>query len=228
MTAWSVRRINYLLEVAGSDRYLEIGVDRGETLLAVQSKNRTAVDPRPALDPADLPAGVDLQTVPSDVFFSRLPDDRRFDVVFIDGLHTFEQTYRDLINALDYLSVGGFVLIDDVWPSDAVSAIPDQAESRRHRVSLGQSCRDWHGDVYKVVIAIHDYHHALQYRLIRGSGNTQALVWRERRAPRVPAFAGMQALSQCSYDDWLTLDAVHHACTEDQAWEAITRIPRGR
>jgi hypothetical protein len=225
VTEWSVRRVNHLLEVVGSERYLEIGVDRGDTLLGVQSADKTGVDPHPALDGSDLPPGVDLQAVSSDVFFSRLPHERCFDVIFIDGLHTFEQTYRDLLNSLEHLSVPGFILIDDVWPSDAVSALPDQAEARRQRLALGHTSRDWHGDVYKVVIAIHDYHHSLQYRLIKGSGNVQALVWKERRAPRVPAFGTMAEVAQCTFEDWLALHAVHHASTEEEAWDALTRIP---
>jgi hypothetical protein len=31
------------------------------------------------------------------------------DFVYVDGLHTTDQVYRDIMNALDFVKVGGFV-----------------------------------------------------------------------------------------------------------------------
>jgi len=42
----------------------------------------------------------------SDEFFSTLRPSKRYDVAFIDGLHTFEQTYRDVINTFAHLRSG--------------------------------------------------------------------------------------------------------------------------
>ncbi|HET7247078.1 MAG TPA: class I SAM-dependent methyltransferase [Streptosporangiaceae bacterium] len=36
----------------------------------------------------------------SDEFFAGLPTGKTYDLIFIDGLHTFEQAYRDLCNAI--------------------------------------------------------------------------------------------------------------------------------
>lgn len=39
----------------------------------------------------------------------------RFDVVFIDGSHKYEDVKRDIGNALPLLKRGGIMMLDDVW-----------------------------------------------------------------------------------------------------------------
>ena len=46
----------------------------------------------------------------SDEFFATLRRSKRFDVAFLDGLHTFDQTYRDMINTFAHLRDG--VMLD--------------------------------------------------------------------------------------------------------------------
>jgi hypothetical protein len=59
----------------------------------------------------------------SDEFFATLRPSKRYDVAFIDGLHTFEQTYRDVINTFAHLR-SGVILIDDTVPSRRVLRDP--------------------------------------------------------------------------------------------------------
>jgi predicted O-methyltransferase YrrM len=54
----------------------------------------------------------------SDIYFGELASsDEKFDVIVLDGLHTFEQTLRDLLNSEAYLKPNGVVIIDDVMPN---------------------------------------------------------------------------------------------------------------
>lgn len=189
----SQRRVNALLDhIPQPRRYLEIGVDTGDTLEGVVAAICCGVDPSPEFDFSHLPAHISFWRCTSDEYFDSLKDENRFDVIFLDGLHTAEQTYRDLVNSLMHLEPGGAILIDDTVPSDRVSAIPDQQESMRVRKQEGLSGNVWHGDVWKVVVVLATQDLGLSFRTIVGSGNPQTLVWRDvqgaGRTHMVPEF----------------------------------------
>ena len=94
--------INFLLSTFGrSTTYLEIGVRNPEdNYNHVQSIVKYSVDPGVEFEnnPVDFP-------YTSDTFFKKLedheilPEKTKFDVIFLDGLHTAEQVNRDIINS---------------------------------------------------------------------------------------------------------------------------------
>ena len=146
----------------------------------VRAPHRVGVDPKPLfdLDPNRLPKNASISAVTSDEFFGATRVDTSFDVVFLDGLHTFRQTYHDLINALRVCR-SGVIVVDDVVPGDEVSAMPDQSESVAERKRRNLPGDAWYGDVFKVILCVHKYHPELRVRTVVGSGNPQALIWLE-------------------------------------------------
>jgi hypothetical protein len=79
----------------------------------------------------------------SDQFFSENPD-KKFDVVFIDGLHHYDQCQRDIINSLKCLKDNGVILIHDMIPTNSlVEYIPRRAINSH-----------WTGDVWKCAVEI--------------------------------------------------------------------------
>jgi hypothetical protein len=217
---WSPRRINALVRELHLTSYLEIGVLEGETFANVDVRRRYGVDPDPLFDAVLLPRGSTFAVMTSDTFFATLRKSQRFDVAFIDGLHTVEQTYRDLINTFAHLS-GGVVLIDDTLPSDEYSAIPDQQESYRARDEAGLEGRPWHGDVWRVVTLLDRHHPELEWRTIIGEGNPQTLVWRRRRRAKVTAASAdeIALAKQPTYSEVFTngVPDFFHASSESQA-----------
>ena len=157
--------------------YLEIGLFTGMTFQDVQLHARVGVDPAPRFSMAHLPKRASVHAVTSDEYFAANPD-VSFDLVFLDGLHTFRQTYTDLINALRTCPEGP-ILIDDTVPCDEVSAMPNLEESYLERSRRGWTDRPWHGDVFKAILCVHDFHPELSVRTIDDdSGNPQSVVWR--------------------------------------------------
>lgn len=187
----SANRINKILEKTGGTRYLEIGVDAGETFLDVKARLKVAVDPSFRFDYAEHEAeGVFFHPVTSDEFFGIFektpaaalaagPDgDPRFDLIFIDGLHTFEQSYRDFVHSLRHAHDKTVWIIDDTVPNDPYSALPDPSRCKLYRNLAGIPSESWHGDVYKTTVAIHDRHKDFFYRTVIDQGNPQTVLWK--------------------------------------------------
>jgi hypothetical protein len=172
-------RLNAIAPIISAQRYLEIGVRKGETIEAVRIAQRVGVDPEPAFDVTSLPAGVTVVPRPSDDYFRSLAADVTFDLVFVDGLHEFRQSYRDVIHVLAHLATEGVVLIDDVVPTSAIAAIPDLDAARQAAVATGGKLRDWMGDVFRTALALCTLHPELETRtIVDEDGRGQMVVWR--------------------------------------------------
>jgi methyltransferase family protein len=195
-----------LLALFEAPRYLEIGVAKGVTFHAVRAAEKVAVDPRFGFDVGAAQAAnreARYFEVTSDHYFGQIvAPDERFDLVYLDGLHTAEQTLRDLLNALSYLEPVGIVVIDDVKPVTALAAIPERATFARVRDYLGSRDRAWMGDVYKVVYFVDTFLQQLSYRTV-AENHGQAVVWQQRRGqvrPRTIQEVGTQSFEQLVTD----------------------------
>ena len=148
-------RINRLArETPEAADYLEVGVQYGLTLASVTMKNKTGVDPNLMFNRL-LVRDVTLHRKTSDEFFRRLSKDVLYDLIFLDGLHTFEQTARDFVNAVEHLKPGGIIVIDDVVPNSEAKTHPNREEAKRRQiVEAGSSDGEWFGDVWKLPVAI--------------------------------------------------------------------------
>ena len=224
MMSGSARRLNHLAAQIGARRYLEIGVREGETFFAVDVPYRVAVDPVFAFDKAARRTpGVVFHEVGSDAFFAGLDLDQRFDLIFLDGLHRFEQTYRDLTNALAHSHDRTVILIDDTIPSSLYSAQRDFDRIMAERQRLGRAGDGtWHGDVYKMVLAINDFHPSLDYVTITGDGNPQTVVWRSNARKRQPLLGSMERIDRLDHFEYQLLQPQLHQLPEKDANQYMT------
>ena len=126
----------------------------------------------------------------------------KFDIIFIDGYHTFEQSLKDFENSLRYSHEKTIWLIDDTVPSDAYSALPDPKMSRYKRKLAGLERGDWHGDVYKTIFAIHDNHPDISYCTLMG-GNPQTVLWKAPKSERTPIFSSNSEINATNYFDMI-------------------------
>jgi Methyltransferase domain len=213
------KRLNRLAAALGAQTYLEIGVHTGGTFARVQVPERTAVDPAFPFPVADHEDDVTIfAEVTSDEFFAGLPTTRTYDLIFIDGLHTFEQAYRDLCNAIVHSHRATAILVDDTVPSDVYSSLRDPEQAFAFRAAAGPDGGvAWHGDTFKVVFAVHDFHLALDYRTIVGSGNPQTLVWRSNAGRRQPLLDSLEKISRLTYFDMVNHSQVLRECDEETA-----------
>lgn len=179
-TLVSPSRLNHISKNLDCRRYLEIGVARGETIEAIDVEYRIGVDPFPLFRLDLLPEKLFFYRMKSDEFFDTYTGDA-FHLIFLDGLHEAKQTYRDLINAFKFLDERGFILLDDIWPTDYASSMPNINESLKEKKKVGISHRRWYGDVYKVVSALIHFHPGIHIQIIGNvDSHAQALIWRNK------------------------------------------------
>ena len=119
--------INLLVAGKPGCRYLEIGCDSNFTFHSVAATRKVGVDPARG--------GTVRKT--SDEFFA--DNQESFDVIFIDGLHHYQQVRRDVANAVACLAPGGWVVLHDMLPRTWVE---------HHVPCIDPSM--WTGDVWKV------------------------------------------------------------------------------
>lgn len=123
--------VNRLLAKYSDPAYLEIGCGTNALFDSVPVRNKVGVDP--------VSGGTTRTT--SDAFFSG--NTATFDVVFIDGLHTYEQVRRDVINSIGCLSEGGWIALHDMLPRNWLE---------HHVPCIDMSA--WTGDVWKVAFEL--------------------------------------------------------------------------
>lgn len=134
--------INKIIDINGltNPKYLEIGVHNGATFASIKSSNKDGVDPGQYCD-----CPLVNYKMTSDVFFKNHIS-KKYDIVFIDGLHTAFQVSKDIYNTINNIENGGWIVIDDVFPHNEY-----EQEALDLRKSGPQT-----GDVWKAVYNILD------------------------------------------------------------------------
>jgi hypothetical protein len=225
---WSQRRINTLAASLDAKRYLEIGIYRGNTIERINVRERVGVDPVPRIDVSKLPPGCTFFAMTSDAYFASLDPQATFDVAFIDGLHTFEQTKTDLFNTLRHVPTGP-ILLDDTVPEDEAAALPELAAAIAQRRQSGSKNTSWMGDVWKLVMYIDRYLPQLDFRTIVGSGNEQTLVWRRQPGEAIVEQLGNE-LGELSYREVFAdgIPAEFRPCGEAEALATCLAALKGQ
>lgn len=128
--------IQKLIDKFNYKSYLEIGIFDAANFKRIRCHCRIGVDPSP------LPSGrahTDYVMF-SDEFFKA--NKRKFDIVFIDGLHHADQVYRDIKNSLEVLNDNGVIVCHDMNPtSDKIQKVPRVSEI-------------WTGDCWKAWVIL--------------------------------------------------------------------------
>lgn len=214
--------VNELAKLTDAKTYLEIGVSSGKTLFNVGVQDRYAVDPRFRFDTRDhADSGIQFFEMESNLFFqSHLRNCPLFDIVFIDGLHTFEQSFRDFCAVQSRIHPKTVIIIDDTVPSDVYSAMPKFNMAMRYRAEAGLDEKTWHGDVFKTMFAIHDYFPNFDFVTVLDIGNPQCVLLNAPRAEFTPIFPSLEKISRLTYFDFLDRRDVFNFRSEEEtiAW----------
>lgn len=190
-----------ILDLFEAPCYLEIGVNAGETFRALRAGRKVAVDPAFLFDTAAAAAAdrsAEFHEVTSDAYFHALaPDAPPFDVVFIDGLHTLEQSLRDLMNTLTHVHRRSVIVLDDVLPLNHAASLREIGQWVRLRELSPDLPDAWMGDVYRLVYFVAAFLPDWSYATV-AENHGQTVMWRGAR-PVVERT--VEAVARTSYED---------------------------
>ena len=108
--------------------FLEIGCDQNQVFSKIKIEKKIGVDP--------VSGGTIKDT--SDNFFKK--NIIKFDIIFIDGLHEYDQVKKDINNSLFFLNDNGVIFLHDCMPRSFIY----QAVPRARGI--------WNGDVWKNIV----------------------------------------------------------------------------
>lgn len=157
--------INHLIEKRDYESYLEIGLSIPEcNFTKVKCEHKESVDPYENTD-LSVDSGAYKDSLPenirqnltylmtSDEMFKSFSEDKKFDIVFIDGMHTEEQCCRDIANSMAHLNEGGCILVHDSIPL---------SEKTQH---TERDTEAWNGDVWKSIVKLSTL--GIEYRTVK-------------------------------------------------------------
>jgi len=138
--------IQNIINKKNYEKYLEIGCDKDDNFSKIQAKIKIGVDPQ---------RGGTIRMT-SDEFFKK--NNENFDIIFLDGLHTYEQTIKDIQNSLNIISDKGIILIHDCLPKKIWNQIVPRVYGH------------WNGDVWKAIVHSRTFDQADTYTIIADHG----------------------------------------------------------
>ena len=162
--------IQGLIDAKKARVYLEIGVASGDCFLKITAANKIAVDPEFTIPfrrkvkrhMKRLRSVFNAKSRMNEYYYRMRSDDffagqnlpllkEGLDVVFVDGLHTHEQSLSDVKNSLTRLSPGGVIVVHDCNPTTSAAAFP-AASYEEARESKPEGWRgEWSGNVWKTI-----------------------------------------------------------------------------
>lgn len=148
--------VSVMIQKIHAKNYLEIGVYRGDCFFYQKVKRKIAVDPKFKTFRLKILTYLRKNRffeMGSDEFFRRVPNilnKHGIDIALIDGLHTYEQSLRDVSNCLMYLNENGYIILHDCYPVTKLQATP--AKSIDHFKNMGLPKSTWSGDVWKTIV----------------------------------------------------------------------------
>jgi hypothetical protein len=135
--------------------YLEIGCQYGMSFLPIWCRRKIAVDPMFKIpnkrklkwllkNPTNISNRYFEET--SDSFFEKRRDLLQrlghLDIVFVDGLHTFEASLKDVLNSFNYLRQDGIIIMHDCFPPHKAASTP----AADYDVAAGMGVPGWNGE----------------------------------------------------------------------------------
>ena len=135
-----------IIKYKNYNSYLEIGCDQDENFSQISIKNKIGVDPKSG--------GTHRMT--SDTFF--INNTQTYDLIYIDGLHTYEQTIKDIKNSLKYLNQNGTIVLHDCLPKKIWNQIVPRMYGH------------WNGDVWKAIVEARTWKNINTFTIIADHG----------------------------------------------------------
>lgn len=138
--------INFLIRENNYKKYLEIGVRNNKCFNKILCEEKDGLDINEKYNCR--------YNMSSDIFFKTIPNDKIYDIIFIDGLHLEEQVTKDIYNSLKHLSENGTIVVHDCNPGRLASQLREK------------TVKKWNGDVWKSICKLRCKHDDLKISVV--------------------------------------------------------------
>lgn len=189
--------INSLIRKNHYKSYLEIGVSYGESFNNIVCDEKVGVDPDPNS------AATVYMT--SDDYFAHIPDDKKFDMIFIDGFHEWHTCYRDIVNSIRHLSPNGTIVCHDMNPICEVWIDIDN-------LNRGGA---WTGDVFKTLVEIRSTRNDVEAALLFDTDMGIGII-RHKQLSNPPVSCDIDNLT---YEEWVSNKQYLSGCIPYEVFE---------
>lgn len=222
-------RLNKLAELVSAKTYLEIGVREGATLKKVSVPRKFGVDPFFRFDRENFFTNpgedVKLFETTSDDFFAMIQPDIKFDLIFIDGLHHYDQVVRDVLGALRHSHEKTIILVDDTIPTSMAAATRNLSDLAKLMKATGETSKNWMGDVYKIFPFLHMF--LRQFEIATFPGTTtlhpQTVVWQKQAQRRTTSHHAYGRPFFDTYEDFLlNMHMANVGATEESVFALLS------
>lgn len=159
--------VQQIIDRIKAKSYLEIGVEKGIVFLKLKVSKKIGVDPKFKIKRKRKLKAIlknfsnisnEYYEMTSDMFFAkhavRLGHLQDIDVAFIDGLHTHEQSLKDVENCLKFLKENGVIVMHDCNPLSEAEAYPSKSPEQAAVSCPSEWTGDWCGDVWKTIVRL--------------------------------------------------------------------------
>src|SRR3990167_1596533 len=136
--------IQNIIDKTNGKVYLEIGIASGINFLKIKAKKKIGVDPikkvilKNKLKYLHFFFNSKIYKMTSDEYFLKFKN--KINVAFIDGMHTYSQSLKDVENCLDNLDDSGVIIMHDCNPPSEKIASPKLIKG------------NWSGEVWKTIV----------------------------------------------------------------------------
>lgn len=127
--------INHLIYTKKYTSYAEIGVRNSiDCFNRINCPYKVSIDPQPKCKVS--------HRMTSDDFFRQ--NTKKFDIIFIDGLHLDFQVEKDIINAIASLNPNGSIVLHDCYPKTEFA--------QREKYEINGTFPAWNGTTWKAFV----------------------------------------------------------------------------
>ena len=160
---YRVELIQNFINKNSYSRYLEIGTFKGESFFPISCRKKIAVDPNFLFSSKDkldwiLRDKCNLRNsyyeMESNTFFHKKMKflEKKIDIAFIDGLHTFRASLQDTLNILSVINKDGTIILHDCFPPHEAAAAPANSYEDAYLNRNENWTGEWCGDVWKTIL----------------------------------------------------------------------------
>ena len=150
--------INYIIQKKGYKSYLEIGTQYGWNYDLINIESKECCD-------VDNSYHEMTYVMPSDEMFAKMSLDKKYDIIFIDGLHNELYVHRDIINSLKHLNPGGIICVHDVLPKKFYTSTEK---------IIPEIDGPWNGDVWKAIVNLQNLN--IEYYTIHNNDSGLGII----------------------------------------------------